>query len=54
MRAKTWEEWDKRNGEKPVYEWEPFPKDGIPVVYYPNGVVVTTKEFLKELLEGKE
>ena len=41
--------WDERNHGKPVAQMEPPPKNTY--IVYPNGIVLTTKEFLKKLWE---
>jgi len=47
----TLEKWDERNSGKPVSKMEPLPEDAF--IIYPNGIVLTTLEFLKKL-EMKE
>ena len=46
----TVKEWNDRNLNKPVYEWEPFP-EGMDYIKYPNGLVIISIETLKQLLE---
>ena len=52
MTAKEWreavKEWDDRNSDKPVSEWEPFPGE-MTHIRYPNGFVVATEAFIDEI-----